>query len=352
MTARFPSAMVEECMALVPPTFLMAARDPTLDLPIDGSTDGSRATGRRVHRRPQTGLRRPSTLRDLDRERRVADAAERARLPVATVAPADVPHTQAVHITRVMLGQPSKHAQHNETYSGATHGRSSRWRGRRRRRPRAARATDRLDLSVLHQPARVRRRSGEAASSSRAADFLGLHLDVSVRDRAGDGRDPRLDERRDGRRDDDRRGARARRRDVLRAVPTFMDLRTGGYRQDWGPEDTLLKLAFTQLAHRYRVLVNVLTSTPARRRRTGRPACTPCRRWPWSPPAAPRRSPVPARSTAPPSTTTSTRSPTPSSGILCDVLEGVTVTEETLASTRSRSCGGADLTRHRRRGDT
>ena len=37
MTARFPSAMVEECMALVPTTFLMAARDPALDLPIDGS---------------------------------------------------------------------------------------------------------------------------------------------------------------------------------------------------------------------------------------------------------------------------------------------------------------------------
>jgi trimethylamine--corrinoid protein Co-methyltransferase len=41
--------------------------------------------------------------------------------------------------------------------------------------------------------------------------------------------------------------------------PTFMDLRTGGYRQDWGPEDTLLKLAFAQLAHRYRVPINILS---------------------------------------------------------------------------------------------
>jgi len=41
--------------------------------------------------------------------------------------------------------------------------------------------------------------------------------------------------------------------------PTFMDLRTGGYRQDWGPEDTLLKLSFTQLARRYGVPINVLT---------------------------------------------------------------------------------------------
>jgi trimethylamine--corrinoid protein Co-methyltransferase len=40
--------------------------------------------------------------------------------------------------------------------------------------------------------------------------------------------------------------------------PTFMDLRTGDYRQDWGPEDTLLKLAFAQLAHRYRVPINIM----------------------------------------------------------------------------------------------
>jgi trimethylamine--corrinoid protein Co-methyltransferase len=41
--------------------------------------------------------------------------------------------------------------------------------------------------------------------------------------------------------------------------PTFMDLRTGGYRQNWGPEDTLLKLAFAQLARRYRVPINILS---------------------------------------------------------------------------------------------
>jgi trimethylamine--corrinoid protein Co-methyltransferase len=41
--------------------------------------------------------------------------------------------------------------------------------------------------------------------------------------------------------------------------PTFMDLRSGSYRQDWGPEDTLLKLAFAQLAHRYRVPINILS---------------------------------------------------------------------------------------------
>src|SRR3990170_6411909 len=75
MRARFPSAMVDEHMALVPPSFLMAARDPALDLPIDGSAGFLSGDGTAAFLvDTETGLRRSSNLQDLIDTTRVADA--------------------------------------------------------------------------------------------------------------------------------------------------------------------------------------------------------------------------------------------------------------------------------------
>jgi trimethylamine--corrinoid protein Co-methyltransferase len=75
MRVRFSPAMVEECMALAPPTFLMAARDPALDLPVDGSAGFLSGDGTSAFLvDDETGLRRPSNLQDLIDTTRVVDA--------------------------------------------------------------------------------------------------------------------------------------------------------------------------------------------------------------------------------------------------------------------------------------
>jgi trimethylamine--corrinoid protein Co-methyltransferase len=265
MRARFPSAMVEECLALVPPTFLMAARDPALDLPIDGSAgflsgDGTSAFVVDL----ETGLRRPSNLQDLVDTTRVVDAVPEVGYLWPTVAPADVPpHAQAVHITRAMLGNSTKHVQHNETYSRrdaqavlemvrAVTG------GDRALRERPIVSTYQCCISPLVYDKGPIEAAIEFARGGLPSGFISMGIPCATAPSTLAGTLVSMNAEMVG-------GMT-----IVEALapgtptfcgpyPTFMDLRTGGYRQDWGPEDTLLKLAFAQLAHRYRVPINILS---------------------------------------------------------------------------------------------
>ena len=265
MRARFPSAMVDECMALVPPSFLMAARDPALDLPIDGSAGWLSGDGTSAFLvDTETGLRRPSTLQDLIDTTRVVDAVPEVGYLWPTVAPADVPpHTQAVHITRATLGNSTKHLQHNETYSRRDAQAVLEMArvvagGDRALRDRPIVSTYQCCISPLVYDAGPIEAAIEFARGGLPSGFISMGIPCATAPATLAGTLVSMNTEMVG-------GMT-----IVEALapgtptfcgpyPTFMDLRTGGYRQDWGPEDTLLKLAFAQLAHRYRVPINILS---------------------------------------------------------------------------------------------
>jgi trimethylamine---corrinoid protein Co-methyltransferase len=257
--------MVEECLALVPPSFLMAARDPALDLPIDGtagflSGDGTSAFVVDL----DTGLRRASNLRDLEDTSRVVDAVPEVGYLWPTVAPADVPpHTQAVHITRAALANSTKHLQHNETYSRRDAQAVLEMArvvagGDRELRDRPIVSTYQCCISPLVYDEGPIEAAVEFARGGLPSGFISMGIGCATAPATLAGTLVSMNAEMVG-------GMT-----IVEALvpgtatfcgpyPTFMDLRTGGYRQDWGPEDTLLKLAFAQLAHRYRVPINILS---------------------------------------------------------------------------------------------
>jgi trimethylamine--corrinoid protein Co-methyltransferase len=265
MRARFPSAMVETCMALVPPTFVMAARDPALDLPIDGSAGWLSGDGTSAFVvDTDTGLRRPSNLQDLIDTTRVVDAVPEVAYQWPTVAPADVPpHTQAVHITRVMLGRSTKHAQHNETYSRRDAQAVLEMArvvagGDRELRERPIVSTYQCCISPLVYDEEPIEAAVEFARGGLPSGFISMGIGCATSPATLAGTLVSMNAEMVA-------GMTIVEALVPGAVtfcgpyPTFMDLRTGEYRQDWGPEETLLKLAFAQLAHRYRVPINILS---------------------------------------------------------------------------------------------
>ena len=258
----FPTAMVEECMALVPTSFVMAARDPALDLPIDGSAGWMGGDGTSPFVVDfETGKRRASVLRDLEETIRVADAVPQLAYLWPTVAPADVPpHTQAVHFTRVMLGQSTKHAQHNETYSRRDAQAVLEMArvvagGGQELRQRPIVSTYQCCISPLVYDEGPIEAAIEFARGGLPSGFISMGNGCATAPATLAGTLVSMNAEMVG-------GMT-----IVEALapgtptfcgpyPIFMDLRSGGYRQDWGPEDALLKLSFSQLAHRYRVPVN------------------------------------------------------------------------------------------------
>jgi len=265
MRACLPPAMVEECMALVPPTFLMAARDPALDLPVDGSAgylsgDGTSAFVIDL----ETGLRRPSNLQDLIDTTRVVDAVPEVGYLWPAVAPADVPpHTQAVHITRTVLGNSTKHLQHNETYSRRDAQAVLEMArvvagGDQALRDRPIVSTYQCCISPLVYDEGPIEAAIEFARGGLPSGFISMGIGCATAPATLAGTLVSMNA--------EMVGGMV----IVEALapgtptfcgpyPTFMDLHTGSYRQDWGPEDTLLKLSFAQLAHRYQVPINILS---------------------------------------------------------------------------------------------
>jgi trimethylamine--corrinoid protein Co-methyltransferase len=355
MRARFPSAMVEECMALVPPDFLMAARDPALDLPVDGSAGWLSGDGTSAFLvDTQTGLRRSSNLQDLIDTTRVVDAVSEVAYLWPTVAPADVPpHTQAVHITRVMLGKSTKHAQHNETYSRRDAQAVLEMArvvvgGDRELRERPIVSTYQCCISPLVYDAGPIEAAVEFARGGLPSGFISMGIGCATAPATLAGTLVSMNAEMVG-------GMVIVEALVPGAVtfcgpyPTFMDLRTGGYRQDWGPEDTLLKLAFTQLAHRYRVPINVLTLDTGAKTQD----------WQAGVQHAVSQMAIAAAGRAEMITGTGTLHGAAVYDnvnvvldaelfhVICDILEGIPVTEETLAlEAISELAAGGDLFDH------
>jgi len=265
MRARFAPEMVEECMALAPPGYLMAARDPDLDLPVDGSAGWLSGDGTSAFViDTETGLRRASVLKDVEETTRVADAVPELAYLWPTVAPADVPtHTQAVHLTRAAFQNSTKHLQHNETYSRRDAQAVLEMArvvagGARELHERPIVSTYQCCISPLVLDEGPIEAAIEFARGGLPSGFISMGIPCATAPSTLAGTLVSMNAEMLG-------GMTIVEALVPGAVtfcgpyPTFMDLRTGGYKQDWGPEDTLLKLAFTQLADRYHVPINVMT---------------------------------------------------------------------------------------------
>jgi len=110
---RFDPAFVEEVLRRSPSRYTLAARDPALDLPLDGSggylaTDGCPADVIDL----DTGERRPGTKLDLERITLLADALPQIAFHWQPVSANDAPvPVRPIHETHAQLPNTTKHIQ-------------------------------------------------------------------------------------------------------------------------------------------------------------------------------------------------------------------------------------------------
>lgn len=110
---RFPSSFVEAAVGLAPRGYLLAARDPACDLPLDGhhgylSVDGSAAE----MLDPETDVRRASTAVDLALVTRLADALPEIAFLWQGEEAGDAPApARPLYELREQLGNSRKHVQ-------------------------------------------------------------------------------------------------------------------------------------------------------------------------------------------------------------------------------------------------
>lgn len=110
---RLDPSFVEDALARCPRTYVLGARDPALDLPLDDSagylaTDGCPADVIDL----ETGARRPGTARDLADITRLADALPQIAFLWQSVSANDAPvPVRPIHETFVQLRNTTKHIQ-------------------------------------------------------------------------------------------------------------------------------------------------------------------------------------------------------------------------------------------------
>lgn len=119
MIVKVPAHIIEEALKKAPPGFTLAARDPSLDLPLDGNhvyvgTDGCGVEIIDI----ESGGRRRSYLRDVGQIARVADAMEEIAFHFAPVAAQDCPaETRGLHELAAIWQNSTKHVQTESIYN-------------------------------------------------------------------------------------------------------------------------------------------------------------------------------------------------------------------------------------------
>ena len=113
MIVRFPGPLIESALAQAPATYTLAARDPALDLPLDGrhsylSTDGCGVEVIDL----ETGQRRRSTKRDVAQSALVADALPQIAFYWPLVSAQDcLPASRSLHELLAAWENTAKHLQ-------------------------------------------------------------------------------------------------------------------------------------------------------------------------------------------------------------------------------------------------
>jgi len=260
---RFPPEMVEEAIALAPRTFLMAARDPRLDCPVDGtqgylSIDGTAAEILDL----QTGARRAPTKRDLEEATRVADALPEIGFLWPCVAVTDVPvPLQPLHQLEAQLANSAKHVQAMSIFSGE----DARWAiemartiagGDQALRKRPIISCFQCSLSPLAYDAGPIEAAVAFAEAGVPSGFVTMAVGTATAPTTVAGYLTQVNA--------ELLGGIAIVETLVPGAATFygpygafMDLWSGGLNLAWGPQETLFELAAAQLAHRYELPLNI-----------------------------------------------------------------------------------------------
>jgi len=120
MVVRAPGRLIEEALQKAPPVYTLAARNPALDLPLDGNhvyagTDGCGVEVIDI----RTGERRRSVLQDVADIARVADSLEEVAFHWVPVSAQDCPpETRGLHELLAIWRNSNKHVQTESIYSG------------------------------------------------------------------------------------------------------------------------------------------------------------------------------------------------------------------------------------------
>ncbi len=113
MVVRAPGTLIEEALRQAPPVYPLAARDPALDLPLDGrhvyaGTDGCGVEVIDL----ETGEKRRSSLRDVEEIARVCDALEEVAFHWVPVSAQDrPPASRSLHELAAIWRNSTKHVQ-------------------------------------------------------------------------------------------------------------------------------------------------------------------------------------------------------------------------------------------------
>jgi trimethylamine--corrinoid protein Co-methyltransferase len=119
MIVRAPGQLIEAALKKAPPTYSLAARQPSQDLPLDGNhvyvgTDGCGVQVIDI----ETGLRRQSCLQDVADIARVADYLEQVAFHWVAVSAQDRPaETRGLYELRAIWENSTKHVQTESIYS-------------------------------------------------------------------------------------------------------------------------------------------------------------------------------------------------------------------------------------------
>ncbi len=121
MVVKAPKELIEEAIKLCPPQFVLAARDPAQDLPLDGNhvyvgTDGCGVQLLDLY----TGELRRTTLQDVADIAHIADAVEEIAFHWVPVSAQDKPtETRGLHEIKAVWEHSTKHVQTESIYSEA-----------------------------------------------------------------------------------------------------------------------------------------------------------------------------------------------------------------------------------------
>jgi trimethylamine:corrinoid methyltransferase-like protein len=119
MVVKAPARLIEEALKLAPPVYTLAARNPVLDLPLDGNhvyagTDGCGVEVIDI----RSGERRRSALQDVADIARVADYLEEVAFHWVPVSAQDCPpQTRGLHELLAIWRNTTKHVQTESVYS-------------------------------------------------------------------------------------------------------------------------------------------------------------------------------------------------------------------------------------------
>lgn len=119
MVVRAPGELIEEALRHAPPVYTLAARDPALDLPLDGhhvyvGTDGCGVEVIDL----ETGERRRSCLQDVADIARIADYLDEVAFHWVPVSAQDCPpESRGLHELRAIWRHSAKHVQTESIYS-------------------------------------------------------------------------------------------------------------------------------------------------------------------------------------------------------------------------------------------